>query len=94
MPAETERVTLRLPVNLLSDLDRFVESGQYMNRSDAIRAAISDFVRSRAKEVEESVAARASLMESVDKSRRLRELSEMVAEKVRAEIEEQMRNLK
>jgi Arc/MetJ-type ribon-helix-helix transcriptional regulator len=94
MPVETERVTLRLPVNLLSDLDRFVEAGQYMNRSDAIRAAISDFVRSRAKEVEQSVAARASLIESTDKAKKIREIEEMIAEKVRAEMEEQLRGLK
>jgi Arc/MetJ-type ribon-helix-helix transcriptional regulator len=94
MPTETERVTLRLPVNLLTDLDRFVEAGQFMNRSDAIRAAISDFVRSRAKEVEQSVAARASLMESADKAKKLQDIQEMIAEKVRAEMEEQLRKLK
>lgn len=94
MPVETERVTLRLPVNDLALIDVFVEAGQFMNRSDVIRAAIKDFVRSRAKEVQEGLAARESLMQSVGKANQLDEMQSMIAEKVRAQVEEQLRNLK
>jgi len=43
MAVETERVTLRLPVSDLHSIDHFIEAGEFMNRSDVIRAAIKDF---------------------------------------------------
>lgn len=58
---DTERVTLRLPVQDLRDLDMFVETGEFANRSEAIRRAIKDFVRSRAKEVVAGMEARKEL---------------------------------
>lgn len=78
MPVETERVTLRLPVNDLMLVDRFVEAGEFMNRSDVIRAAIKDFVRSRAKEVMEGVDAKRTLMEAADKASEMRQLRSML----------------
>lgn len=91
MPVETERVTLRLPVNDLALIDVFVETGQFMNRSDVIRAAIKDFVRSRAKEVQDGLAARKALLESSDQANQLDDLQSLIAEKVRAQVEEQLR---
>lgn len=76
MPTETERVTLRLPVGDLAALDIFVETGQFMNRSDVIRAAIKDFVRSRAKEVKEGVDAHKTLVESAQQAQDLKALRE------------------
>jgi len=80
MPVETERVTLRLPVNDLDLIDRFVDAGEFMNRSDVIRAAIKDFVRSRAKEVMEGVDAKRTLMDAAEKAAEFREMREMLAE--------------
>ena len=82
MANETERVTLRLPVTDLAALDIFVETGQYMNRSEALRAAIRDFVRSRAKEVKENVDAHHTLIESSGKAQELKELREEFAAKM------------
>lgn len=76
MPTETERVTLRLPVSDLAALDIFVETGHFMNRSDVIRSAIKDFVRSRAKEVKENVDAHQTLIESQGKAQDLKSLRE------------------
>jgi len=87
MPVETERVTLRLPVTDLAALDIFVETGQFMNRSDVIRAAIKDFVRSRAKEVQEGMDAHKTLIESAGKARDLKALREEFAERI-AQLEE------
>lgn len=76
MPAETERVTLRLPVTDLDALDAFVQAGQFMNRSDVIREAIRNFVRSRAKEVQDGVAAHKVLMESAQEMQNLKTMRE------------------
>lgn len=61
---DTERVTLRLPVQDLRDIDMFIETGEFSNRSEAIRRAIKDFVRSRAKEVVAGMEARKELQRS------------------------------
>lgn len=82
MPTETERVTLRLPVSDLAALDIFVETGQFMNRSDVIRAAIKDFVRSRAKEVKEGIDAHKTLVESRQTAHDLKALREEFAAKM------------
>lgn len=93
MPIETERVTLRLPVTDLAALDIFVETGQFMNRSDVIRAAIKDFVRSRAKEVADGVDAQKVLMDAADEATKLRRLRETFLAKYE-ELEEMAKKLK
>ena len=92
MPVETERVTLRLPVTDLANLDAFVQSGQYMNRSDVIRDAIRDFVRSRAKEIKEGVDAHKVLMESAQEMQNLKTLREELTAKFE-EIEQMKKRL-
>jgi len=37
---DTERVSVRVPVGLLEQIDERVERGEYRTRSDAIRAAL------------------------------------------------------
>jgi Arc/MetJ-type ribon-helix-helix transcriptional regulator len=93
MPIETERVTLRLPVSDLAALDAFVQSGQHMNRSDVIREAIREFVRSRAKEVAAGVDAHKSLMESAQTAQTLRTMRETFMAKLE-ELEELKKALK
>jgi Arc/MetJ-type ribon-helix-helix transcriptional regulator len=78
MPVETERVTLRLPVQDLQDLDMLIQAGAFMNRSDAIRAAIKDFVSRRAPEVKQQLDARKTLMETVSQHAALKELAEQL----------------
>jgi len=93
MPVETERVTLRLPVTDLHALDAFVQSGQYMNRSDVIRDAIRDFVRSRAKEVQAGVDAHKTLIESAQTAQALKAMRETFLAKME-ELEELKKALK
>ena len=93
MPVETERVTIRLPESDLAALDAFVQSGEYMNRSDVIRDAIRDFVRSRAKEVAAGVDARKTLIESVQDARALKAMRETFLAKME-ELEEIKKLLK
>jgi antitoxin ParD1/3/4 len=39
-----ERVTLRIPKAQIEDVERMVESGEFPNRSEAIRAAVRDML--------------------------------------------------
>lgn len=78
MPVETERVTLRLPVADLQDLDMLIQAGAFMNRSDAIRAAIKDFVANRADSIKKSMDARKTLMETVSQGQQLQQLAEQL----------------
>jgi len=39
-----ERVTLRIPKAQIDDVEQMVESGQFPNRSEAIRAAVRDML--------------------------------------------------
>lgn len=73
-------MTLRLPVNDLALLDSMVAAGEVMNRSEAIRAAIRDFVRSRASKVQEGVAARKAIHASAEEARSIEELRASIEE--------------
>ncbi|HKZ90272.1 MAG TPA: ribbon-helix-helix domain-containing protein [Thermoplasmata archaeon] len=44
---ETEKITLRLPARFLKALDFLVEVDDFPSRSEAVRAAIRDFVYAR-----------------------------------------------
>jgi Arc/MetJ-type ribon-helix-helix transcriptional regulator len=39
-----ERVTLRIPKAQIEDVERMVESGEFPNRSEAIRSAVRDML--------------------------------------------------
>jgi Arc/MetJ-type ribon-helix-helix transcriptional regulator len=57
----TERVTLRLPVQDLHEMDLYISLGHSTSRSEAIRAAIRDWLdKERSKAIE-----RATKMEQV-----------------------------
>ncbi len=45
--ADTEKITLRLPARYLKALDFLVEVDDFPSRSEAVRAAIRDFVYAR-----------------------------------------------
>lgn len=47
--AETERVTVRLPRDVMEKLQSLVDQGKYANKSDAIRAAIEQFLATEIK---------------------------------------------
>jgi len=44
---ETEKITLRLPARFLKALDFLVDVDDFPSRSEAVRAAIRDFVYAR-----------------------------------------------
>ncbi len=44
MAKESERVTVRIPVDKLEALQILIDKGQYTNISDVVRAAIDEFV--------------------------------------------------
>ncbi|QZA87471.1 ribbon-helix-helix domain-containing protein [Salinarchaeum sp. IM2453] len=43
-----ERVTLRIPKQQIEQVEQMVETGQYPNRSEAIRAAVRDMIEEEA----------------------------------------------
>lgn len=47
MAPESQRITIRIPSERLSALQELVKKGEYSTMSDAIRAAINDFVESQ-----------------------------------------------
>lgn len=40
-----ERVTLRIPKQQIDEVEKMVETGEFPNRSEAIRAAVRDMVK-------------------------------------------------
>jgi Arc/MetJ-type ribon-helix-helix transcriptional regulator len=53
--ADTEKITLRLPARFLKALDFLVEVDDFPSRSEAVRAAIRDFVYARVELVTEKL---------------------------------------
>ena len=49
-----ERVTLRIPKQQIEEVEQMVETGQYPNRSEAIRSAVRDMLEEQDVESRES----------------------------------------
>jgi len=49
-----ERVTLRIPKQQIEEVEQMVETGQYPNRSEAIRSAVRDMLDEQEPESRES----------------------------------------
>ena len=49
-----ERVTLRIPKQQIDEVERMVETGEFPNRSEAIRSAVRDMLNEQDGEREES----------------------------------------
>jgi Arc/MetJ-type ribon-helix-helix transcriptional regulator len=49
-----ERVTLRIPKQQIEEVEQMVETGQYPNRSEAIRSAVRDMLDEQDVESRES----------------------------------------
>jgi Arc/MetJ-type ribon-helix-helix transcriptional regulator len=43
-----ERVTLRIPKQQIEEVERMVETGEFPNRSEAIRSAVRDMINEQA----------------------------------------------
>ena len=48
-----ERVTLRIPKQQIDEVERMVETGEFPNRSEAIRSAVRDMLNEQDGEREE-----------------------------------------
>jgi len=42
-----ERVTLRIPEQQIDEVEQLVETGEFPNRSEAIRSAVRDMIQER-----------------------------------------------
>ena len=49
-----ERVTLRIPKQQIEEVEQMVETGQYPNRSEAIRSAVREMIDEQEPEGNES----------------------------------------
>ncbi len=45
--SDTKRITVRIPVDMAEELDDLVEEGSYSSLSEAIRAAIDEFIKNK-----------------------------------------------
>ena len=66
---ENHRITIRLPLPDVRSIDLFIRAGEFSSRSEVIRHAVKDFVKSYTKQI----------LEKADKTRKLQEL-EMAVE--------------
>ena len=48
-----ERVTLRIPKQQIEEVERMVETGQFPNRSEAIRSAVREMINEQETETTE-----------------------------------------
>ena len=53
-----ERVTLRIPKQQIEEVERMVETGEFPNRSEAIRSAVREMINEQQAETRESTAKR------------------------------------
>lgn len=74
--ADDHRVTIRLSAVDNEALDAFVKAGEFRDKSEVIRAAIKDFLNSRAKVILENLRARQSLMAEVNAISAMREAAD------------------
>jgi len=49
-----ERVTLRIPKQQIEEVEQMVETGEYPNRSEAIRSAVRDMLNEHDRNEEQS----------------------------------------
>jgi len=49
-----ERVTLRIPKQQIEEVEQMVETGEYPNRSEAIRSAVRDMLKEQGRGRERS----------------------------------------
>ncbi len=45
--SDTQRITVRIPVEMAEELDELVEDGSYSSMSEAIRTAIDEFIKNK-----------------------------------------------
>jgi Arc/MetJ-type ribon-helix-helix transcriptional regulator len=55
MPGEDEKITIRVPKRFLQAIDFLVEMDDFPTRSEAVRAALRDFVYGRVEIVTEKI---------------------------------------
>ncbi|MFB6118197.1 ribbon-helix-helix domain-containing protein [Halosegnis sp.] len=48
-----ERVTLRIPKQQIEEVERMVDTGEFPNRSEAIRSAVREMINEQAEEHED-----------------------------------------
>jgi Arc/MetJ-type ribon-helix-helix transcriptional regulator len=53
-----ERVTLRIPKQQIEEVERMVETGEFPNRSEAIRSAVREMINEQQADSRESTAKR------------------------------------
>ena len=58
---ETQRVTVRLPVQQIHAIDTFIRLGEFASRSEAIRTAVSGLIQ----QITEQVYERAKTLEKI-----------------------------
>ena len=60
---ETEKITVRLPIQQIHAIDTFIRLGEFASRSEAIRRALSILIQDLAERMDEKINAMRRLQE-------------------------------
>lgn len=63
MAAKTDRITVRLPTNLIAQMDTLVDLGTYRNRTDVVYNALKEFLLHQGSKAKETIEAQRGLLE-------------------------------
>jgi Arc/MetJ-type ribon-helix-helix transcriptional regulator len=69
----SERITIRLPKSMVSEIDNLVEIGEYTNRSDIIREAVKLFINMKIQDVVASYGAKERFHDLVSRAKKVEE---------------------
>lgn len=53
MAAQTQKITIRLPTQLIESVDMFINMGEFASRSEAIRRALKEYLENMAENYSE-----------------------------------------
>ncbi len=63
MASKTDRITVRLPTNLIQGMDALVDVGTYRNRTDVVYNALKEFIREQGTKAKETIEAEKGILE-------------------------------
>lgn len=61
--AKTDRITVRIPMTMIQNMDALVDVGTYRNRTDIVYNALKDFLHQQGTKAKETVEAEKGMLE-------------------------------
>lgn len=63
MSQKTDRITVRLPTNIIAQMDTLVDLGTHRNRTDVVYNALKEFLLHQGSKARETIEAQQGLLE-------------------------------